>query len=167
MPPMAITATSALVVGIPGCRTPFAALAPVFFSPPEPGSVILWRLVPSPSTGEGGGTLTVPPSRRRVAGEGAPSSSWRALSPARGERKKDTCSGGRWCDNPGDWCNRFYWGQCRTRLARYWRGSAGADAALGVTRAISRVYLSRRPTAMCGTSPRCGRHCRGVTPSTT
>ena len=48
MPPMAIAATAALVVGIPGGRTPFAALAPAFFSPPEPGSMILWHLLPLP-----------------------------------------------------------------------------------------------------------------------
>jgi hypothetical protein len=55
---MALAATAALVVGISGGRTPLAALAPAFFSPPEPGSVILWlQRIPSPSMeeGEGGG----------------------------------------------------------------------------------------------------------------
>src|SRR5436190_938329 len=99
---MALAATTALVVDLPGGRTPLAALAPAFFSPPEPGSVIFClQRIPSPSTGEGEGG---------------------------GGRNSPECSGGRWCDNPGDWCNRFYWGQCRTRIARCWRLGAGADA---------------------------------------
>src|SRR5262245_2374684 len=100
---MALAATAALVAGLSGGRTPFAALAQAFFSPPEPGSVIFWRLPPRPP-GEG-------------RGEGA-----------RGEGKAYVQWGGRWCDNPGDWCNRFYWGQCRTRIARCWRLGAGTDA---------------------------------------
>src|SRR5262245_38765840 len=63
---MALAATAALVVGIPGGRTPFAALAAAFFSPPEPGSVIFWRLLPLP---RGRGHVNLCPLRRRSRGE--------------------------------------------------------------------------------------------------
>src|SRR6266568_955692 len=43
----ALAATAALVVGILGGRTPFAARAPAFFTPLEPGSMILWPRIQS------------------------------------------------------------------------------------------------------------------------
>src|SRR5215475_1641927 len=84
MPPTAITAASALVVGIPGCRTPFAALAPAFFSPPAPGSVILWCLLTLPRRR---GHVNLCPLRRRSRGERAPVKLG-ALCPRSGRERK-------------------------------------------------------------------------------
>src|SRR4026207_370358 len=104
MPPIAPGATPALVVGIPGRGAPFAALARVFFSPPEPGSMIPWPLLPLP-LGEG----RVRESYSFDEDPPHPNPLPRGEGTEYVKRRH-----GR--DHPGDGCHRFYWSQRRTCL---------------------------------------------------